>query len=153
GRERADVQLVDDELVEREALPPVVRPAEGRRVDDPRGASNALRLEPRARVGPLLHAVEEIDVVAPDRGAGGAREEAVLPLLERGLAGPERDGNRPRLRSPDAEVDHAAVAGHGAQERPRIHGVSSETRDGRAAGRAAEAPGSARGRRRAGART
>ena len=62
GRERADVQLVDDAVVQAGGAELAVGPLEGERVDDPRGPAQALGLPARARVG-QLDAVEHEHVV------------------------------------------------------------------------------------------
>jgi hypothetical protein len=58
GREGADVQLVDDELFEREAAP-----GRRRQLDDSRRAPQPVRLRARARIGQRLPSVEDVQVV------------------------------------------------------------------------------------------
>src|SRR5205085_9101854 len=66
-RERADVQLVDDQLLERELRS--TGDLEARRVDHARWAEDALRLEAGARVGERLAAFDDVPVVvARSRG-------------------------------------------------------------------------------------
>jgi hypothetical protein len=60
GRERADVQLVDDLPGQLHAAPLRIVPLERRRIDEQRRSVHALRLEPRARIGPRPSAVDAI---------------------------------------------------------------------------------------------
>ena len=71
GRERADVQLVDDQIVGAAAARNVVGPREGRGIDDLRRAVDAVRLEPGGRVRPDRAAVDPIAVAVA--GAGSPR--------------------------------------------------------------------------------
>lgn len=79
-RERADVELVDDELVELELR--AGRDLEGVRVEEPRGAANALALPARAGIGPLFPAVEHEAVVVARRRSDLAGPEPAFLLRE-----------------------------------------------------------------------
>src|SRR2546430_6704233 len=60
-RERPDVQLVEDEVVERELRP--WGDVEARRVDDPRRSEDPLRLVARAGIGPRVVPAEDVPVI------------------------------------------------------------------------------------------
>ena len=64
-RERPDVEFVDEVILERQAGPAVVSPLERLSIDHLGGPVDALRLEARRRVGPLMAAIEAVDVEAP----------------------------------------------------------------------------------------
>ncbi len=115
-RRRADMQLVDDQVLQRDAAPARVRPREHRRVDDLRGAVDAVGLEARRRVGARVAAVQPVHIararpepreVAGEvaRAFGSEREGAGLaPLLV------QHDLDVPGIGGPDAEA-HALVVG------------------------------------------
>ena len=122
GRERSDVQLVEDELGEREAAPPVIGPAKVTAADDARRPVHASWLPAGDRIGAGTDAGQEIDVVAADRGhagRGACAEEAVLGPSHRQLgadvvgAGSEQtDGQCLGAGRPDRERD-GAIGGDG----------------------------------------
>src|SRR4051812_1898540 len=88
GRERADVQLVDDELAHPETAPPVITPRECLRIDDARRTMDAVRLEPAHRIGhePVI-VVEYESVLSTRRRAAHRRlEDAMLATRELVLA-------------------------------------------------------------------
>jgi hypothetical protein len=62
GRERADVQFVDDGAPRIEAAPVLVRPREGARVDDLGPAVDAVRLKAADGIGERIPAVEAVGV-------------------------------------------------------------------------------------------
>ena len=107
--ERADVHLVEHELVELEAAAADVGPPKGSMVDDGRGSAYAVGLMRRARIGIRLRAVEREEVL----GAGGAGEasaiQPVLAPLEVVRAVRSVHGERAGMRRPDGQLD-AAVA-------------------------------------------
>src|SRR5205085_2937410 len=86
-RERADVQLVEHELVERDAPPRRVRPRELAGIDDTRRAANPVRLETRARIRVRLTAVEREQVVVAGRAAEPADVQPRFCAFERVRAG------------------------------------------------------------------
>src|SRR5215210_4508775 len=91
GTERADVELVDDEIVEREALP-LWGP---RQIDDRRRPSDPMRLPAGARVGPFA-TVQHVDVLVAVTSRQLGRPEVLLAKRELVLhavqANPERAG-------------------------------------------------------------
>ena len=120
GRERPDVQLVDDELGERDAGPAVVTPGQARRVEHARAAAQPLGLPAGGRIGQLV-AVEREDVVVAVGGGGGGLEDAVAGVRERmlGVAHAQRQGAG--RRGPDAERRRPVRAGAGAERAlPRV---------------------------------
>ena len=124
-RERADVELVDDEVAERGRGPVAVRPGERARVDDLARPVDALRLEPRGRVGKRLAAVER-EAVAVARGRP-AHERLVVPVahgVEQGGAAVEDNLDALGDGRPDAEPD-AAGFDEGSKGGGRVHGVGA----------------------------
>ena len=99
--EGADVELVEDELVQLEPRPG--RDLEPGRVEQPRRSAHALRLPARMRVRPGVHTVEEEAVVVARESVGLARPDPVADLRELRLAAVEPDGHRARERRPDAK--------------------------------------------------
>ncbi len=128
-RERADVQLVEDQLVERDAAPAAVAPVVPRR-DHLGRPGDALGLERRCRVGQLVAAVQSVAVAAA--GAcplGEAREDPVAAGRERDLVVriEQHDVDPVGVRRPDGEPRFTPV---GARRRPQAgaglrHGASS----------------------------
>ncbi len=115
-RERPDVQLVDDEVVERDAVPRGVRPAEAARVDDLRRPADALRLEARAGIRPRLP-VEDVQVVVARAGLQDRLPDAVAGRDQIVVAGGHANGGARRVRRPDAEL-HAPLNGSGPEGPP-----------------------------------
>jgi hypothetical protein len=114
GRERADVQLVEDGRRERPGAPAGVRPAEGAVVDEARRPVHAGRLEGRAGVGPGRSAVEREGVV----GAGpGVRDHGLEPPAAGGRHRVTRvadeDVRAGGVRGPNTEPVHATPGGGG----------------------------------------
>ncbi len=147
GTERPDVQLVDDDLVPRAAVPRRL-PGVRRGVDDRARRVDAVGLEARGGVGNrAVEAGEGERVARAGPGAFDARgKPAALAARQRVLgAVDEDDAARPR-RCPDAKVD-AAGAQLGA-ERHRMHVLHAHS-----ARRAASAGPSAPGRRTSASRT
>jgi hypothetical protein len=112
GRERPDVQLVQDRVLERRRGPAVVVPGEARRVDDRRGAVDAVGLPTRRRIGERRAAVEADAVavaVAEPFGDTDPRARGVV-RLQRQRPTRELDRHRRRPRRPHLEagppVDH-----------------------------------------------
>ncbi len=103
GRERADVQLVDDQLVEVQSSPG--RNVERARVDDARGTAHAFGLPARAGIGKGRSAVEHERVVVPGPSGHVAGPGPVVSALERVLCVIESDRDRLGTRSPHAELD------------------------------------------------
>jgi hypothetical protein len=122
GRESTDVQLVDDQIGHRPAPPPLIRPAEYRRVDDARRSMNPLRLVPAHRIGNRIVTVEAEAVVDPGAGAVHlALEHAMRLRIERMLTGAvEDDVDRRRQWRPDSEPRPRPRDGCAALERPRL---------------------------------
>ena len=98
GAEGADVQLVDDQLFRREALPGPVGPAEFPRVHHLRRPVDPLGLVAARRVGERPPAVDLVAIPIPGPCPGHESEEVpVLPLLEgRACAAPGPPASRPR---------------------------------------------------------
>ena len=111
-RERADVQLVEDELVERQPGPGSI--AKRGRVDDPRRAADALGLVAEQDRGAPA-AVEHEDVVVAGRRVDDTRVHALADRLEL-LVGPTYAHGHARMRSaPTRETPHRPPVA----ERPR----------------------------------
>ena len=110
GRERADVEFVDDELAERYD-DRVGAPRERPRVEHPRGPAQPARLLARAGVGEFSNPVEGEAVVLSraQRQRGG--EEAVAG----GFQGLTPRGDARRIRGPYAHVRSAGRSRHRAQ--------------------------------------
>src|SRR5262249_5599191 len=107
--ERADVELVDHEVVDRHAAPTAVAPLERPRVEDARGALHALRLPARAGIGPRLAVGDEEIVVAAERA------DPVLAVpFEPGLF-LNADGAALARGRPHAPLSRAVAARHGPQ--------------------------------------
>ncbi len=115
GRERADVELVQDELVERDAGSR--GDLEAARVHHPRGAAHALRLEARARIR-VVDAVEHEDVVVASR-AGDARSPRAGVVRGQLVQSPAQPHPGPRRGRPDPDLDRAVVPRDRAE---RTHG-------------------------------
>src|SRR5439155_18083234 len=107
--ERADVQLVDVELAERDTTPAVVAPCEGGGVEDARRPADALRLPARARVRPR-RAVDGENVVP----AAEPADPALAVPLELDLV-VASDGDRAGRGRPHAHLHRAVPARHGSQ--------------------------------------
>src|SRR4051795_2560649 len=119
--ERADMQLVDHEVVERHAVPAVVAPREGAGIEDARRAVHALGLPARARVGPLLTVDGEEVVVAAEP------PEPVLAVTLQ-LDGLVRaDGYRLGARRPDAHPHRAVAHRHSSQPTHSGYSGTSQT--------------------------
>ena len=116
-RERADVELVEDEVVERERRPG--SDVEGAGIEQARGAAHALGLPTRAGVRPGVAAVEDEAVVVAGSSGSPSRPEPVADLAQRVVAGGEAYRNRARVRSPDAKLDRPGSDRHGAEQRSR----------------------------------
>ena len=97
ARERADVKLVEHELVERERRPRL--DLEGAGVENAGRAAHALRLPARARVGPRVGAVEHEEVVV----AGSSRPPDLPRRRRRSRSAGDRrlPGARPRCAPPE----------------------------------------------------
>src|SRR5581483_3511118 len=113
-RERTDMQLVHDELVERD---PERRAAW--RLDDPGGSANAHRLKAGTGIRQRLP-VQNEDVVVSGSRADDARVPAVVLGLEAMLASPNPHGDITGRRCPGAKLDPVLEC-EGAEERPRLH--------------------------------
>jgi hypothetical protein len=108
-RERADVQLVEDEILERDAVPRSVGPLEARCIDDLRRAAHAVRLRPRARVGIRHLVVDREEVLASGRAREAAAPQSLVPSVEQVGSVGRMHGERARFRRPHAEVDGPVV--------------------------------------------
>ena len=101
--EKAHVQLVDDGLVPRAAVPKVA-PGVGCGIDDDAGAVDVVLLEARGRVGDH-EAVGEDEVVG---GSGRCRRFQGVPAaglrVHRGVGGPEAKGDGGAGGCPEAET-------------------------------------------------
>ena len=75
--EGADVEFVDQVVLERQTGPGAVAPGEGARVDDPRRSVDALRLPAGGWVGALAAVGEAIEIVLPGLRRDAAEEVAV----------------------------------------------------------------------------
>src|SRR5438874_8361145 len=78
GRERAGVQLVDDESFERQPAPTLIRPSVLFGSDHTRRAMHTLRLPARDRIGSLLRTIEHIKIVRARTDAGHDDLEGVV---------------------------------------------------------------------------
>ena len=108
-RERADVELVDDEVVERDALPALVGPGERTRVDDCRRTSHAVRLCARARIGICLAAVDDESVLGTRNGGHASLPDTVADGIERNATVRHVDRKRTDARRPHPQLDVALV--------------------------------------------
>ena len=111
------MELVEDELLLRHPLPPLVVPDVVRRRDHHRGAVDALGLEARGGVGEGVLAVEAVAVeVARLHALGEVLEVAAADELHlrRGAGGLKQELHRLRVRRPDAE-EGAAFTGDRAK--------------------------------------
>jgi hypothetical protein len=134
GGERADVQLVEDEVVDGGRHPLPVRPLEGAGIDHAGRPPQPFRLPAARGIGQRL-AVEHERVI----GAGGSLHDrlvdAVAGVLHGVLAPVHPQLHVVRLGSPDAEL-HAAVrqrmGAEAALERQRIGMQASSGLQGRA---------------------
>ena len=123
-REGADVQLVDDELVQPQ--PGTGRDLEAGGIDHARRAADAFGLGARAGVRPRLAAVEHEAIVVARAGCDLAGPEASLLLgeLVRG-AGADLHRERARERGPSSELDRPPASssglGHERAERSLSH--------------------------------
>ena len=120
-RERADVELVDDELLTPETRPLVLGPPERARVDDLRRPTDPLRLRAGARIGPDPLTVEHEQVVATYLRVDLRTEEPVVAGTEVMIPVVSPHGDRRGLRRPDRELDLPTAARHGAEKRPGVH--------------------------------
>ncbi len=107
--EGADVELVQDEILESDAVPRTRAPLEPGRIDDLRRPAGAVRLRARAGVRIRHFAVDREQVLAPGRPREAAAPQALVATVE-GMGSVRRvDGERARFRRPDAEVDRPVV--------------------------------------------
>jgi len=140
-RERADVQLVEDQGLPRVAAPGRVGPLEPPGVHDLAGAVHVPGLEARGRIG---HAQGAVDAIVVARATARALDRGLEPAVGRG---PERAGRLAggveaeldcgRARRPEAEPDPAAGQHVGA-EGHRVsgsHGARCDARPVPAPGR------------------
>ena len=116
--ERPDMELVDDEVVERDAFPACVRPLERAGIDDGRRPSHAVRLRARARVWIRFRAVDDEQVLVAGNSRDTRLADAVGRVRELVPAACEIDRERAHARRPDAQLDLAVPARDGA-ESPR----------------------------------
>ena len=93
GREGADVQLVEDQVLAADALPAAVGPGEPIRPDDRRRPMDPLGLPERAGIGPLGPAVE------PERIATALGDVRLLVAVVAAFLRLHRDLAAPRRRS------------------------------------------------------
>ena len=107
------MELVQDELRERHALPRPVGPREGTRVYDARRPADSPRLEPGAGIGQRGRAVEHEFVVVARLGGRVALEHSVAGARERVVDPAHAHGDCGRSRRPDAELHQALFARHG----------------------------------------
>ena len=130
GRERAHVQLVDDQVGARQAAPGGVGPGEAVGGHDARRPVHALRLMARHRIGTSPDVRQQVDVVAAhrrQRPVDARGEHAARVAGHRHLrAGPPRpveEAHRERLppRGPHAEGHGAARADVRSPFQPPSH--------------------------------
>ena len=126
-REGADVELVENELVDRPSGPAAVVPGKRPRIDDLRRAADAERLGTRARIGQLEAVVEDVPVEVACRCRDGRREDAVAGGGERERALVEPDSQRCSRRGPDPELDEAGSGGDRAELALPRRGVHAST--------------------------
>ena len=120
GAERADVQLVDDEVAQR-GRRRQLGDGERARVDDARRAAQAVRLVAAARVG-QRGPVEHEPVVVARRRLDDPLAHAEARVAELVVASADAHGDAARARRPDAELDGPVGAGGRAQGvAPRKH--------------------------------
>ncbi len=106
ARERADVQLVEHELLERQRR--TAFDLEAGRVDDPRRAADPLRLVARARIGQRLRTVEHEHVVVTGRPVDDTRVHPLSDRLELLVRPTYAHGHGGCVRRPHAEL-HTAL--------------------------------------------
>ena len=113
GRERADVELVEDELVEREVR--ARSDLERRRVEDSRRAENAVRLPARAGIGPGGLPVEDEAVVVAGRSGQPALPDTIGRFSQEVIAVGQAHGHPAGLGSPGAQLDRPGLERNGAE--------------------------------------
>ncbi len=123
GGEGADVQLVEDEALRRQARPLRVPPGVGERIDHLAGPVHVAGLVPRGRIGDQQLAVDAIAVAGPGRRVarrvlGPAARVARHRHRARRRLQPKLDA--PGAGRPEAEA-RAAVVGHGGAEGHAVH--------------------------------
>ena len=116
GGERADMELVDDQVVRVEAAPAAVGPRPRAGVDHLRRTAHALRLEAGARVGERVAAVQDVAVAVAGGGAHPCREGPEL-LVEHLPAPVQLHLHLRRVRRPHAEHRRAVTLRCGAERR------------------------------------
>ena len=141
GSERADVQLVEDDLLPRPAAPVGMAPAVGGRIDHLAGAMHVVRLRARGGIGNQQIAVD----AKPIAGAGtNSRDDELVPTaiasrhgdLTRGITALQAEFDALGIRRPQAEAD--AVADDLGAERRGEASSSGATAPASAAGAAAK---------------
>ena len=121
GSERADVELVDGDLVPRPPAPAGVLPRKRRRIDHLARPADVLRLKARRRIGHGEPAVDQIAIARarPHPGHGGARPAVRRPLDGDGSgAALERELDATRAGRPQGEPHAFAGANLGAERHP-----------------------------------
>ncbi len=134
-RERADVELVEDEVLEAHVRPRR-GPREGPRVEHPRGPADPAGLPARARVG-QRHAVEDDLVVVAVGGRQDGRADPEALLGERVVLPAQPQPHVLRPGRPDPELDEAVLDRRRAERTlPRVgagrhaSGISQRTPSG-----------------------
>ena len=138
-RERAEVELVENVVGEREPPPPLIGPGK-RAPRHLRRSVHAVRLEPRGRIGPLPGAVEAVQVARARRRVVDDRLVVAAPDRgHRDHAVARRDQvhvHRPRLGRPHEKARPAAAERGGAERRGghaagRVHPAGARDRSSR----------------------
>ncbi len=129
GGERADVELVEDELLAGEAAPGAIVPGVSRDVDDRRGAVHAPRLGARGGIGSLAFPVRAVEPVEVEMSRADTIEDALVIAARgpvEGMNALDRfddahldlfggRGPDPEATAPPGERDGAEIRRHGSR--------------------------------------
>jgi hypothetical protein len=125
GSKGAYMQLVDEIVAERDAAPVLIRPGEAG-IDDFRGAVDIFRLVSGGGVGPLLVAVQAVEISG---SRAGVFDQAAIVSFWLGIQGNDAlpgshdaDFDLPAKWSPNPEAASAVPLGYGTQIERFFHG-------------------------------
>jgi hypothetical protein len=107
------MELVEHELLQRQTWP--CGDLEARRVEDPRGTSDAAGLPARAGIRQRIGSVEHVDVVVAGQSGDPAGENPVSCRRELVVTAVRADGHGGRRRSPHPELHLARCDRSGPQ--------------------------------------